>query len=46
MKKMKKVYTQFKVKYENRENCENLPPFCDPLVFINEISNGNKSNLI
>ena len=48
MKKMKKVFTQFKVKYENRENRRNLPrdPICDPLVLTNEISNGNKSNLI
>ena len=45
---MKKVFTQFKVKYENRENRRNLPrdPICDPLVLTNEISNGNKSNLI
>ena len=42
---MRKVYSQFKLKYENRENNRNYPrdpPFCDPLIFINEISNGNK----
>ena len=42
LKKMKKIYSQFKLKYENREKYPRDPPFCDPLVFINEISNGNK----
>ena len=45
LKKMRKVYSQFKLKYENRDDKRKYPgdpPFCDPLVFINEISNGNR----
>ena len=44
MKKIKLIYTQFKLKYENREKLtRKLPcdPSCDPLVFGNKISNGN-----
>ena len=40
---MKKVYNQFKSKYEDREKYPNFPrdPICYPL-FSYELSNGNK----
>ena len=40
---MKKVYNQFKSKYEDREKYLSFPldPICDPL-FSCELSNGNK----
>ena len=43
IKNMKKVYNQFKSKYEDREKYLNFPcdPICDPL-FSCELSNGNK----
>ena len=45
-KQMKRVYNQFKMNYENRENMETIEnppgdPLCDPLISLSEFSNGN-----
>ena len=46
VKKMKKVYNQFRQKYENREKHINHPrdPNSDPLFSLYEYSNGNITN--